>query len=347
MIVSGKIQAKIGVKYTVLIGGIIFGAGIALAGLMTDNIATLYLTYGTMGGIGIGFVYGCTVPNAVKWFPDKRGLAGGIIAAGFGGGAVIFAPLFRTVIESVGVLQTFTTFGIIFGVVIVICSMFIATPPADFKPKGWTAPTVGAVVSSTENLNVSGMLKKARFYVLWIIYALGCVTGLMIISHAGHMAEIRTLATPAAAATAVLLLGVANTCGRLFWGAVSDKIGRYQALSLMYLVTAAMLVLLNFATGYTVFVIAVMGIGLCFGGFLGVFPSITADNFGTANLGMNYGVLFLAFGVAALVGPRLASTIYDSTGNHSTAFIIATAMSLVALIITIILLISSRKKATA
>jgi len=343
MILGGKIQSKIGARFTVLLGGIVFGAGIALAGLTTHNIATLYLTYGTLGGIGIGLVYGCTIPNSVKWFPDKRGLAGGIIAGGFGGGAIIFAPLFQSTIESVGVLRTFTIYGIIFGIVIILASLLITVPPADYKPAGWTPPS-SAANNASANLNVTGMLKTARFYILWIMYVLACVTGLMIIAHAGHVAEARIGVTPALAATAVLLLGVANTVGRVFWGAVSDKIGRYQTLILMYAMTAGMLILLTFAPSYVLFVISIMGIGLCFGGFLGVFPSITAENFGTANLGMNYGVLFIAFGIAAFVGPRLAASLFESSGAHDLAFVIATIMSAVALVITVLLLISSKKQ---
>jgi len=343
MIIAGKVQAKIGVRLTILIGGLIFGAGFSLAGFSTENIITLYLTYGTLGGIGIGFVYGCTVPNSVKWFPDKRGLAGGIIAGGFGGGAVIFAPLFRSAVEQVGVLTTFTYSGIAFGAIIVVASLFIAPPPADFKPEGWSPPATGTGTAMT-NLNVAGMLKTYRFYVLFVIYTLACVTGLMIIAHAGHIAEARIGVTPALAATSVLLLGIANTIGRFFWGAVSDKIGRYQALVLMYAMTATMLLLLTFATGYALFVISVMGIGLCFGGFLGVFPSITAENFGTANLGMNYGVLFIAFGIAAFVGPRLAATLFESSGSHTVAFVTATIMSTIALVITLSMTVSQKSK---
>ncbi|MCL1990278.1 MAG: OFA family MFS transporter [Defluviitaleaceae bacterium] len=346
MIVAGKVQAKIGAKLTVLLGGIIFGTGFFLAGFTTANIATLYLTYGVLGGIGIGFVYGITVPNSVKWFPDKRGLAGGIIASGVGGGTVVFAPLFRSTIEAIGVLETFTFYGIIFGIIIVLASLFISAPPADFKPAGWTPP-VTENQSTVVNLTVGGMLKTTHFYVLWLIYALACVSGLMIIAHAGHIAEIRIGVTPAMAATAVVLLGVANTGGRLFLGAFSDKIGRYQTLVLMYAVTAGMLILLTFATTFPLFVISIMGIGFCFGGFLGVFPSITAENFGTANLGMNYGVVFIAFGFASFVGPRLAATLFEATGNHALAFMIAMVMSVFALMVTTVLIFLAHKKKMA
>ncbi|MCL2560230.1 MAG: OFA family MFS transporter [Turicibacter sp.] len=343
MIVAGKVQAKIGVRLTILIGGIIFGIGFILAGFTTENIITLYLTYGVLGGIGTGFVYGVTVPNSIKWFPDKRGLAGGIIASGVGGGTVIFAPLFRSTIEAIGVLETFTLFGVIFGILIVLASLFISPAPIDFKPAGWEPPIVEEKMTAI-NLSVGEMLKTIRFYVLWFTYTLACVTGLMIIAHAGHIAEVRISVTPTLAATAVVLLGVANTSGRLLWGAISDKLGRYQTLILMYAITVGMLTLLIFATSFPLFVLSIMGIGFCFGGFLGVFPSITAENFGTANLGLNYGILFTAFGVAAVVGPRLAATLFESTGNHSFAFVIAIVMSTVALVTMILLSASANKK---
>jgi len=343
MIIAGKIQAKIGPRPTALIGGIIFGAGFFLAGFITENIVTLYLTYGLLSSIGIGFITGVTIPNVVKWFPDKRGLASGIVVSGIGGGPIIFAPLFRSTIESIGLLETFQLFGIIFGVITVLASMFLFAPPADYKPEGWTPPGVGTANAVTNYAPVE-MFKTPRFYVLWLLYSLACVTGLMIIAHAGHIAEARIGVTPTLAANAVLLLGVANTGGRLFFGAVSDKIGRYQTLILMYVMTAIMLISLTFVTSFLLFVISVMGIGFCFGGFLGTFPSISAENFGTANLSINYGVLFTAFGIAGFVGPQLAATLFESTGNHSFAFLIAMIMSIVALIVTTFLVILTNKK---
>jgi len=345
-VIAGKSQAKIGVRLTMLIGGLVFGLGLFLAGFTTENAITLYLTYGLLGGIGIGLVYGTAVPNSVKWFPDMRGLAGGIIAGGFGGGAVIFAPLFRSAVDAIGPLATFRYFGIAFAVIIVVTSFFITSPPQDYKPAGWSPP-VSDTKRDCHDYKSAEMLKTRQFYVLFIIFTLACVTGLMVIAHAGHIAEVRIGVTPALAAASVVLIGISNTVGRICWGAISDKIGRYQALILMYATTAAMLLLLIFANGYPLFVISAMGIGLCFGGFLGVFPSISAENFGTANLGMNYGILFFAFGIAAFVGPRLAATLFESSGSHTPAFIIAFIMTIVALIITLLMISFAKKRKSA
>ncbi|MCL2409878.1 MAG: OFA family MFS transporter [Oscillospiraceae bacterium] len=355
MIVAGKLHGKIGIKTTILIGGLFFGAGFALANFMPvgtpdtpANPLILFLTYGAMGGIGIGLVYGSTVANSVSWFPDRRGLAGGIAAGGFGSGAVLFAPIFGPVIDSIGPQQTFLIFGIILGVVAVICSFFIDRPPAGYQPEGWNPPAAGTAGGASSDLDVIGMLKTPRFWILWLMYTLACITGLMIISQASPITQIAlgydVGSAAAIGATAVLFLGLANTGGRFFWGAVSDKIGRYPTLIVMYAVTIGGLIVLSVATTFPLVILGLIAVGLCFGGFLGVYPSICAESFGTKNLGMNYGVLFIAFGVAAFVGPQIAANIRVATGVYTNAFIITIAMSAVAIFITIFYWISMKKK---
>jgi len=185
MIVAGRIQDKSGPKKVTLVGGLIFGAGIILSGF-TSSLTALYLTYGVLGGFGIGTVYACTVGNTVKWFPDKRGLAGGLVAAGFGSGAVVFAPLSVSLIEKFGVLSTFKLLGFVFMVGIVACSFVIKAPDVGWKPEGWRPKALSPASTVTVDMTPGQMVKDAKFYVLWIMYTIGCISGLMIIGHASQ-----------------------------------------------------------------------------------------------------------------------------------------------------------------
>ena len=168
-------------------------------------------------------------------------------------------------------------------------------------------------------------------------YAIGTVSGLMIIAHASHSARNRQL-TPRTAAMAVSALAIANTSGRIFWGWVSDRIGRFNTVVLMFVLGGGVMLVLPNVSGLAAFVMALVVIGLCFGGFMGIFPSITADAFGPKNLGMNYGIMFTAFGFAAFVGPRLAATVKElHQGDYTYAFLIAAALSLIGIVLTLVL----------
>jgi len=332
MIVAGKIQDKKGPKLVTFVGGLIFGLGIYLTGKVS-SVSGLYLTYGVLGGVGIGTIYACTVGNTIKWFPDKRGLAGGLTAAGFGMGAVVFAPVGVNLISEYGVLETFSIFGIVYTAGIIITSFFMQAPDKDWKPENWE-PSPSAAKSFRNDKKPSEMIKLARFYLVWIMYAIGCMGGLMIIGHASPIGQERIGLTPEVAAVAVGFLGLANAGGRIFWGAISDKIGRYNTLVLMFTTSAVCLLILNAASAFVPFLIGVCGIAMSFGGYLGIMPSVTADNFGAKNIGINYGILFTAFGLAAFFGPRLAASVKQASGgDYTLAFIIVSAMNIVGILL--------------
>ena len=334
MIVAGKVQDQKGPRVVTLVGGLIFGAGIILAGF-TSSLTILYLTYGVLGGFGIGTVYACTVANTVKWFPDKRGLAGGLTAAGFGSGAVVFAPLAVSFINNYGVLASFKILGVIFMIGICACGTILKAPTQGWKPEGWE-PKIKASSAGNIDKTAQEMIKTPNFYILWCMYTIGCISGLMIIAHASPIGQEVIGLTPEVAAVAVSFLGLSNTFGRIFWGTVSDKIGRYNALIGMYIVSGVLLLVLSTARNFPMFLIGICGIALSFGGFLGIFPSVTADNFGPKNLGINYGVVFTAFGVAAILGPRIAALVKQSSGgDYTRAFMIASAMNIAGILLTL------------
>lgn len=346
MIVAGKVQDQKGPKTVIFVGGIIFSAGIIAAGF-TQSLGYLYMTYGVLGGLGIGTIYACTVANTVKWFPDKRGLASGLVAAGFGSGAVLIAPLATSFIQSYGVLTTFQILGVAFLVVISAASQFVKTAPAGFRPAGWIppAPTANTIAGSDKNWRE--MLADPMFYVLWGMYTIGAISGLMIIGHAAPIGQEIIKLSPQAAAVAVSFLALANTAGRIFWGWVSDRIGRYPAVMAMFILAAVMMLVINNVTTFIPFVAVISAIGLCFGGFMGIFPSITADMFGAKNLGMNYGIIFTAYGAAAFIGPRLAARFKEmNNGDYSQAFLIAAVLSVLGIGLTFIAQYKRKKAQT-
>jgi len=337
MIIAGKIQDQKGPKFVIFTGGIIFGAGIIGAGF-SQSLDQLYLTYGLLGGVGI--IYACTVANTVKWFPDRRGLASGLVVAGFGSGAVLLAPLATALIQAFDVLTSFKLLGCAYLVVISVFAQFVQVAPAGYRPPGWTPPVPSSTATSLAtgvDKNWKEMLADPSFYVLWGMYTIGTISGLMIIGHAAPIGQELIKLTPQAAAIALSFLALSNAFGRIAWGWISDKIGRYPSCIAMYVVVGITMFLLSGVSEFTQFVLALMAIGLCFGGFMGIFPSITADMFGPKNLGMNYGIIFTAYGTAAFIGPRLAARIKEiNNGDYSQAFIIAASLSLVGILLTLI-----------
>ena len=318
MIICGPIVDKHGGKKVVLAAGLLFGLGMFLTGF-ANSIIMLYLTYGVILGLGIGAGYGTATALTVKWFPDKKGLAGGLTAAGFGSGAILLAPIATNMIESVGVNDTFKILGGILLVVICVSSFVMENPPVQEKAVG---------VTTDKDKNYKEMLSESNFWILWAVYTFAATSGLMVIGHAANLASYYSLG---AGAVIVMVVGLANTLGRIFWGSVSDKMGRYKTVMIMFIVSGTGLILLNFANtlGAVAGIAGLIFIALSFGGFLGSFPGITAENWGASKSASNYGWMFTAYGIASILGPSLASSIRESTGSYSMALLISAGMALV------------------
>ena len=349
MITGGKINDALGPKWVVFVGGLMFGGGALLAGFST-SLGFLIFAYGILLGLGMGLVYSCTIGNTVKFFPDKRGMAGGLTTATYGLGSVILAPVAQMMVEKMGVASTFKVLGIIYIIVICVGAFLITRCPADFVPAGYTPPAPAAGQKATQDKNAGQMLKDPIFYVMFIMLICGAFFGLMMISQCSLVSQNMIGMTAATAATTVSVLAIFNAVGRVVCGFISDKIGRVNTLTFC-LVLAIVGLILVWCSGYsggapnaTMYIIGVCLVGFCFGAYMGVYPGFTADQFGAKNNGVNYGIMFIAFSVAGVLGPMIMSSNFESTQSYSTAIIIALALAVVGFVLTFIYRVMSKAK---
>ncbi|HEX5331046.1 MAG TPA: OFA family MFS transporter [Cellulomonas sp.] len=335
MILGGFIIDRGGARWSITIGAILFALGFILTGSATST-TQLYLFYGLIAGLGQGFAYSGCLNNTIKLFPDRRGFAAGVLTAGMGAGAVIAAPVARALIDSVGVGATFVRMGVVYAVVVVAATLLIRPAPVGFLPPGWTPPTgTPAVVNSTWRQ----MLRTPAFYLIFVMLTAGAFSGLMIASQLSPIAQTSMFAI--SAATAALLVSVYSICnalGRFAWGALSDRIGYTNAIAFIYAVVALSLVVLLMVHSTFGFVVGIVGLGLCFGGVMGVFPALTMKTYGPRFQGMNYGILFTGYSVAAYFGPKIGATLGGGAkGDYTTPFVIAIVVALVGLVLTLVL----------
>ena len=338
MVISGKIADRRSPGLVVALGGVLFGAGMFLAGF-TNSVLWLYATFGVMLSLGNGAIYGAVVAGAVKWFPDRRGMASGLVVSALGMGTLIIAPIAQRMIDvpQLGAFGAFKVLGIAFVVIIVAASRFIVNPPAGYVPTNFS-PEAASVNGGAQDMSWPRMLTTLNFWLLCVLYFTGAFSGLMVASQASSIAQQLTGLTAAAASVVVGVFGLTNATGRLFWGAVSDRIGRFQALALMFLITAA--VMFSFSALGAVWiglVVAIALVGLCYGGYLGIFPSLCADAFGSRNLMVNYGILFSGFSVAGILGPRISASLRESTGGYAESFVVAGITAGIGLLVALVL----------
>jgi len=309
--IGGMLQDKFSPKPVVMGGGIILSLGFFLASFTTSAAPwMLWVTYGVIGGFGMGMIYSTLIACCQKWFPDKRGLVTGIIVSALGFGGVIFTPIAQQLIISVGELKTFAWLSLIFIIVCVIGSLFVKNPPLNFKPEGWTPPLSKHGIVH-QDFKPSEMLRTPQFYIVTFTLMLACMAGLMMIGFAKPIALAKGF-TPAVATIGVMIIAGFNSFGRLFWGWVSDKLGRKNTILLLLVTTAVIILFVNSASSYMIFVL-IGAIGFLYGGFLGVFPALTADFWGSRNMGMNYGIVLLGFGIGAIVASTIAGLYVNLT----------------------------------
>jgi OFA family oxalate/formate antiporter-like MFS transporter len=329
MIFAGRMQDKLGPHRVALVGGILFGLGLAVSSLAKTPVE-MALTFGVLGGIGIGLGYSATTPSAIKWFPPARkGLIMGIVVSGVGLAAVYMGPLTQYLLAATSIEKTFQILGIGATVVICLLSFLLNNPPAGFKPTAAVLSTGAKPASAArQEFDWADMLKTPQFYLLWSIYVLAAAAGLMLIANVSIIAKEQ--AAWEAGFVAVMVLAAFNSLGRVVSGFVSDRIGRTHTMVLAFTLQAVNMFLFARYNTPALMIFGTAFTGLCYGTIFTLMPAATADFYGVKNLGVNYGIVFTGFGVAGVLGSRYGGMVRDLFGSYTLAYKICAAMLLVA-----------------
>src|SRR5712692_887803 len=306
---GGYFNNRFGPRAIATVGGILYGLGVLLAAFAAPNIFILYLTFGIIGGIGVGLGYIVALAMLIKWFPDRRGFITGLAVAGFGTGAAITAPIAAyLLIPPLGVSNTFIYLGIAYLVVVVIAAQFFHTAPEGYAPAGWTPSVRQQATRSLREYTLPEALRLPRWYVLWLILALNVTAGAALISVASPLAQTFTHVAAGVASVIVIVISIFNGAGRLFWGWLSDAIGRPFTFLSMFVIQLITFALLPLVGNFVLLLIPASIIGLCYGGGFGTMPAFAADFFGPKNAGTIYGAMLTAWSAGAIVGPILIAS---------------------------------------
>ena len=322
-----------GPRVVAITGGILYGLGVFLASFSANKLWWLYLSYGLIGGIGLGLSYIVPVAVLVKWFPDRRGLITGIAVGGFGAGALITAPVATRLIQSVGVLNTFAYLGIAYLAVTVVASLFMQNPPEGWQPEGWTPTISQASQRSRRDYTLGEALKTWQWYALWLLLFLNTFAGISIISQEAPIFQELVGVSAVVAASMVGIASIGNAFGRVFWAWVSDLITRRATFFVMFVIQVLLFWLLPNIAAVSLMTILTFVVLMCYGGGFGTMPAFAADYFGSKNVGPIYGLMLTAWGCASAVGPLLIAYMRQTTGSyHGALHVIAGVMAVSALV---------------
>jgi MFS transporter, OFA family, oxalate/formate antiporter len=331
-VVAGRIQDIKGPRICAFLGGLFVSAGFVLASF-TTSLTMLYLFYGVIVGIGNGFGYATPTPVGSKWFPDRRGLVVGLMVGGYGGGSAIFGTLASGwLVPNLGWRTTFQILGAVFFVMTMAGTALLRNPPPGYQPPNWKRADAGspAAAALRADFTTREMLATPTFYALWIAFCLGTTAGQMTISQLVPFTRAAGLGATVATISLVVT-SCSNAGGRIVSGWVSDALGRVTTLKIMILLSAiAMPALFLGRTNVATFYVFVAVVYWCYGTQLSVIASTMADFYGTKHLGLNYGVLFSAWGASGILGPAVAGRVFDRFGDYRYAFFTASALALIA-----------------
>lgn len=334
MILAGKIQDVIGPKITTIIGGFLVSGGLFISSQSTEYIVWVS-GFGVMLGAGVAFGYAAITPPALKWFPpEKTGLIAGIIVSGIALASVYIAPLSKYLISESGLQATMQYYSIAFFFVVIIFTFFIVNPPKDYVP---VSKKTGFNKQAYSQVDVTPeiFLKTGLFYRLWFIYFIGAGVGLMVFSFINDMVK---KGLGEVAFLGVVILAIGNAVGRVAGGALSDKAGTKRTLIYMFSFQLILMILSVFIANSdnnhpAVLLTISTLIGFAYGTNLAIFPSVTKELYGLKNFGVNYGIMFAAWGLGGFVLSRVSQMLFTATESLASSFITASVLLVIGLIL--------------
>lgn len=327
MVPAGRLQDKIGPRLVATAGAVLTGIGLVVASFATpsSNLPAL-VGFGLLAGTGFGLGYAAATPAAVKWFAaSQKGLITGLVVAGFGLAPVYIAPLSKHLLATYGVGASFRILGVAFFVVMVLLAQLIVNPPRPMN-----VPAAGAKAAAPLDVSWKVMVRSPTFWSLYLQYAFAAMAGLMIIGHLAKIVSVQSGDAIKAGFLFVALLAVFNASGRVVAGVVSDKVGRMVTVAIVCVVQAINMYFFSGFHTFGGFLVGSAVVGFCYGACLSLFPATCADLYGTKNLGLNYGILFTAWGLGGVFGPLLAGAIADSSGSYERAYLTAAGLLIAA-----------------
>lgn len=327
---------RLGTRRCVLIGSILFGGGLFLTGVMS-SLWQLYFFYSALTGIGTGLIYPVLMAYIVRLFPEKPGMASGLGTAFYGAGAIIWAPTAAGIIEGISFRTACTILGLGFLVVIFALGWLLTEPSEEAvmavrkeraeSTKGREMPEKARAAVQEINLRRGQMIRTSAFYLMVIIFTFGLVAGLIVISQASPIMQKQFGFEPVTAAAFVSIFAACNMAGRFLWGTVSDRIGIPVSIKIVFIICILSMAGISLVPGKVPGIICLGLAASCYGGLASMLTPYTSQIFGTKYITENYGVIYIVFGIASLVSPMLASTIYSASSSYTLAYVLAGVMA--------------------
>ena len=334
--VGGLWMNRVGPRTVALTAGVFYSVGVFLTSFSANKLWWLYLSYGFIGGIGLGLGYIVPVATLVKWFPDRRGLITGIAVGGFGAGALITAPVASRLIQTVGVLPTFAYLGVGYFVITIIASLFMQNPPEGWQPTGWTPSAKQTAQRATHDYVLSEALKTWQWWALWLILLLNTSAGIAVISQEGPIFQELTKVSAVVAGGMVGIASLGNGVGRVFWAWLSDLITRRVTFAVMFILQVFLFWFLPSIALPALMTTVTFIVLMCYGGGFGTMPAFTADYFGPKNVGPIYGLMLTAWSFASVFGPLYIARMRETAGNYAGALHVIGVVMLVSILLPII-----------